>query len=505
MSYFTKPYIGILLTLLLSVAGCKKLAENNIPAFEEKYSKELSSQLSLKQNTQYRLMPYANTESNKVIEVAGLSSEDSAHIQVWTWQNLPSQKWKAAYTDSGYFYFTNALSGKVLTAPSATYGKQLVQTTYKNNPFQLWKLDFVPAQNIYGFTNKTGIVAALQTNTVANGTPVITDARKREVKQAFVIQKLFNNPLRSSGADPWVVQRNGWYYYTNTTGGNITLFKTKEISELNFAESKVVYTPPAGQPYSKNLWAPEMHFLDNKWYIYFAADDGIDANHRMYVLENESEDPTTGSWIFKGKISDPSDIWAIDGSVFEMHNKRYFIWSGWRFQNTSQSGIQQIYIAEMSNPWTISGNRILISEPTYNWEKIGLVNEGPEILKNAQGEIFLIYSCCGCWTDDYKLGMLKLSGNSPLFKENWTKTPEPVFSKNISNSVYAPGHNSFFTSPDSSENWIMYHANSASGQGCGGFRSPRMQQFTWHADGSPSFGIPVATSESLPVPKGEKL
>jgi hypothetical protein len=30
-----------------------------------------------------------------------------------------------------------------------------------------------------------------------------------------------------------------------------------------------------------------------------------------------------------------------------------------------------------------------------------------------------------------------------------------------------------------------------------------MQKFTWNADGSPNFGVPVPSGQPLPVPSGE--
>jgi len=36
--------------------------------------------------------------------------------------------------------------------------------------------------------------------------------------------------------------------------------------------------------------------------MYFAADDGSNKNHRMYVVENPSPDPMEGTWEFKGKV-----------------------------------------------------------------------------------------------------------------------------------------------------------------------------------------------------------
>src|SRR4029079_7651624 len=107
-------------------------------------------------------------------------------------------------------------------------------------------------------------------------------------------------------------------------------------------------------------------------------------------------------------------------------------------------------------------------------------------------------------TDDYALGMLTLAdGADPLVAANWTKSATPVFTKNPSNSACVPGHNSFFKSVDGTEDWILYHANSSAGQGCGDTRNPRIQKFTWNADGTPNFGEPVKINVAINKPSGE--
>ena len=98
--------------------------------------------------------------------------------------------------------------------------------------------------------------------------------------------------------------------------------------------------------------------------------------------------------------------------------------------------------------------------------------------------------------------MLSTDKGADLLKpSSWKKSPEPVFKQSVENSVFAPGHNSFFKSPDGKEDWILYHANSKSGQGCGGFRSPRAQKILWNTDGTPNFGIPVKENQSITSPK----
>jgi GH43 family beta-xylosidase len=320
--------------------------------------------------------------------------------------------------------------------------------------------------------------------------------------------KTFINPLLPAGADPFSIYKDGYYYYTHTMQNKLVIWKTKNLADLATAENKTVWEPPAGTKYSKEIWAPELHHIKGKWYMYFAADDGKNENHRMYVIENASQDPLQGEWTFKGPVTTPEDKWSIDADIFEVKGQYYMIWSGWEGDTNGQ---QNIYIAKMTNPWTVSGKRTKISGSDFDWEKHGdlhdknnpphvNVNEGPQFLKH-NNKIFIVYSASGCWTDFYALGLLEASDGADLMKaSSWKKHPQPVFKQSVKNKVFAPGHNSFFKSPDGTEDWILYHANSEPGQGCGRFRSPRAQKFTWNADGTPNFGVPVKEGEALMIP-----
>ncbi|MGX5689085.1 glycoside hydrolase family 43 protein [Arcticibacter tournemirensis] len=310
----------------------------------------------------------------------------------------------------------------------------------------------------------------------------------------------FTNPLLS-GADPWIIKSEGTYYYTYTQGGSIVVYLTEKVSELGKASPVTLWRPASGTSYSKNLWAPELHKINGKWYVYFAADNGTNANHRMYVIENTSADPVQGSWSFKGKIADPTDQWAIDGTILEHNNQMYMIWSG----GIAGGAPQNLYIAKMSNPWTIDGERALISSPEYTWEKYGsAINEGPEILKNSQGDVFLIYSGSGYWVDNYCLGVLKLKpGGDPMLRSDWVKTSSPVFAQNPAAGAYGTGHNAFFKSRDGKEDWIIYHARSLPNGAENNGRNVRIQKFTWNTDGTPNFGEPVKIGQDIKVPSGE--
>src|SRR5215467_44595 len=115
------------------------------------------------------------------------------------------------------------------------------------------------------------------------------------------------NPLMTPGADPWITYRGGFYYFMHTTGNSLRIWKSRTLADLAHAENRVVWRAPSSGPYSRDVWAPELHFLRGKWYIYFAADAGTNASHRLWVLENDSANPLSGEWRMKGKVADSTD------------------------------------------------------------------------------------------------------------------------------------------------------------------------------------------------------
>lgn len=320
--------------------------------------------------------------------------------------------------------------------------------------------------------------------------------------------ELFFNPVIANGGDPTCVFKDGYYYYSQTTGGLLQIRKSTRLagpSGLGGASVVTVFSPPA--PNNYEVWAPELRYINGNWYVYYAADNGYDINHRMYVAKADTQDPM-GTWTYLGKIYDPNnDYWAIDGNVIQKADgSLYFVWSG---HANSSPGNQYLYIAPMSNPWTISGSRVRIGASAYySWEYAGsmLVNEAPAIIQH-NGVISIVYSANGSWTDNYCMGLLANGDGNLLNPGSWAKNATPVLKNyfGTDGTVYSPGSCTFTKSRDGVEDWIIFHTSQFQGGGSS-YREIHAQKFTWTPGyNTPNFGVPFPDGDALSVPSGENV
>lgn len=316
----------------------------------------------------------------------------------------------------------------------------------------------------------------------------------------------FTNPIYE-GADPWVVQHEGHYYTCQSEANRgVAVYRSERITDLG--EKTVVWQAPERGINSRQIWAPELHRIGDRWYIYVAASDGKNENHRMWVLESEADDPL-GEYQIKAELYTGDDIaskadsrWAIDGTTFEHGGQLYHVWSGWADHND----VQHLYIATMSNPWTISSDRVrMCANDDYLWERVDEVltgrglHEAPQVLMR-DGRVFIIYSASGSWQPSYKMGLLELTpGGNPMSPADWIKHPEPVLAP--TDAALGTAHCSFVTSPDGTQNWLLYHAKVDREPGWR--RAIHAQPFTWSEEGLPVFGKPAGPGEVLPLPAGE--
>ncbi len=318
----------------------------------------------------------------------------------------------------------------------------------------------------------------------------------------------FANPICEQ-ADPWITQDQGRYLACFSEGNSAISVRASDRLTV-VGPGQIVWTAPWNGPASKEVWAPELHSINGRWYIYFAASDGENKNHRAWVLESAGSNPF-GPYSLHGPLytgDDPNlsvqNRWAIDLTVFEDAGRLYAIWSGWQ----DERDVQYLYIAPMKDPVTIAAPRTrLCANDDYLWERVdelpegrGL-NEAPEVLQHGR-RTFVTYSCSGSWQPSYKIGLLELkAGSDPLQATGWTKYPKPAFESTA--ATFGVGHNSFVKSPDATEDWLVYHAKMS--RQTGWQRAVFTQPFTWRSDGLPDFGAPVAAGQLLPVPSGQTV
>jgi GH43 family beta-xylosidase len=303
-------------------------------------------------------------------------------------------------------------------------------------------------------------------------------------------QNKFFNPIKSAESpDPWVIQKDGFYYLLVTTGDGVWIHKSDKLENVGKANRVKVWSCPGGS-ITGNVWAPELHFLNNRWYIYTCGSISNNQMH-LFVLEGDSIDALK-PYKYIGLLNPTAS--AIDATVWQdpQDNAIYMAWSQW-------APDQSIYIAKMKSPTELSTPYVKLSEPTSEWEQKGWnVNEGPEFIKH-NNKLHIIFSVSGCSTSDYALARLTCSNGDYLNPLAWTKSSAPVFKRSDENGVWGTGHNSFTKSPDGSEDWIVYHAKSSQ-INTNSDRDIRIQKFTWDSLDYPVFGEPLPINIALPGP-----
>lgn len=276
--------------------------------------------------------------------------------------------------------------------------------------------------------------------------------------------EIYNKPWILQRADPYVTRdESGKYYFLASVPeyDRIAIRCAESLYDLDKAEEVEVWHKHEKGPQSKHIWAPEMHYLFGKWYIYYAGSDVDDIwALRPYVLECTGDDPMKDAWVEKGMMTCADDdefsfrAFSLDGTVFESGDSWYYIWAE---KVGVGKQISNLYIAKMKNGYTLDTVQVLLTTPDYDWERHGFwVNEGPGVVKR-DGKIFVTFSASDTGVN-YCIGLLTAEEGSDLLDpKSWDKNRYPVLSSSEAHGVYGPGHNSFVVDDDGRV-VMVYHA-----------------------------------------------
>ncbi|MBN2704487.1 MAG: glycoside hydrolase family 43 protein [Pontiellaceae bacterium] len=307
----------------------------------------------------------------------------------------------------------------------------------------------------------------------------------------------WTNPIVMQRADPHVFQHTDGYYYLVATVpeyDRIELRRAKTLAGLSTAEVKTVWKKHERGVMGAHIWAPEIHFIDGVWYIYFTSAPAESIwDIRPWVLSCADENPLEGEWKEEGRVKLAWESFSLDATTFAHKGKRYYVWTQ---RGDAPYDGTNIYIAEMDSPTSIIGAPVMLMYPDFEWETRGYrVNEAPSVLI-SHGKVFMTYSASA--TDaNYCLGMLTADEDADLLDvKSWTKSKEPVLKSNPETSQYGPGHNCFVKSPDGKTDILVYHSRNYEKIEGDPLHNPdratRAQVLAWNEDGTPNFGVPVA-------------
>jgi GH43 family beta-xylosidase len=274
--------------------------------------------------------------------------------------------------------------------------------------------------------------------------------------------------------DPWMIAANGRFYLTFTLGDRVEIWSSPTMEDFRFSTKSLIWKPASNEPWSSAIWAPELHYLNDAWYVYFCGAQPGKGNtsHRTLVLKSSSQDPMDNrAWTFLGPLKGVPDHWAIDATIFSPRpNELYCCYSGWPLGDFSDTQ-QNLFLIKMASPEeAIADTLVCISQAELPWERPEGgrrgVNEGPTWL-SLPGFQGIVYSANGSWTCDYQLGLLQLVGQDPIQPSSWRKRPAPLLKSEARyGGPFGPGHASFISSPRGDGRvYCIYHGTEKPDEG----------------------------------------
>lgn len=320
----------------------------------------------------------------------------------------------------------------------------------------------------------------------------------RYTVNANLVQKHFDNPVAVNRADPDVAFWNGKYYFiaTNDADGNNSLYirESETIEGLATAKEHLILDNDMYDNIKGLLWAPELHEICGRLYIFHAATRGefFAEESRLMTLKEGGNPVNKEDW------SRPERIVRMDGSqlceegkeitldmtCFEWEGDHYVIWSQRQFLPKDLGA--WLYIAKLNpqKPWMLASEPVVLSKPDYGWgNNHTFVEEGPFALVN--GDTLYITFSAAAVDVSYVVSYLSIKkGQNLLNPAEWIKNNYPILTARSVKGEYGTGHNAYVID-ESGTVWNTYHARF----GVDAPRSSAIRRVHFDIDGAPMLDV----------------
>lgn len=281
----------------------------------------------------------------------------------------------------------------------------------------------------------------------------------------------YQNPV-ADYADPSVVYHDGWYYYSFAKEylgkPAIYMAKAANIYDVGNVRPQLIWAQAQDTEGTevKSLWAPQLYFLEGKWYLYATCDVGIETaltnGRRMPVIWRGLTDDPQGEYEYIGVMKNVDmEVTSYNSPRIIRHGGKLYMINGsfFREEDCTNQHIQRMFVSELADPITAAGAAVVISSPMYAYEEN--IMEGPFPVYSPNGTLYVIFAAGHTRTDEYCTGILRFNGgenDSLQDASKWEKFSTPLHKASYENGVYSPGAMVVTVTPDGGGLLAVYHA-----------------------------------------------
>lgn len=318
--------------------------------------------------------------------------------------------------------------------------------------------------------------------------------------------KTYCNPVYPEiMADPFVLKHEGRYYAYGTApdgpgGGRFPVLVSNDLVDWHRAGFAIA--APA-DPGNDHFWAPEVAHSEGKFWMYYSRGD-VEGKHQK--LRVAVADNPVGPFVDQGVLLVPNLQFSIDAHPFRDQDGQWYLYYCVDFLDLEDdhrigTGIVVDRLVTMDR---LSGDPRTVARPhadwhlfkkgramydaVYDWHTV----EGASVLVHG-GKYYCFYSG-GAWEKE-NYGVSYVVADHPLGPFTRPEgSDEALLMRSRPGNVIGPGHNSFTTSPDGSQDWIVYHAWDTAMTG----RRMCIDRLVWDG-GRPTTAGPTFTRQPAPA------